>query len=222
MSSGGRVKNKWSKIIRPQDGELVIESFEMAELSPLGHGRKLIASGLGQEDEESDHSHDCSQLQQQAYENGREEGVREGKAQLQAEVEVEMKRALEMVEQVGVARLKAIRQAEVDIVELALAVAKKVIHREVSINKDIVVHQVNHALSGLSSNGMVEIRVHPDEVEYLKTSNPSVTNRDGSTFSPVITGNPNVTKGGCVVEADTVLLDATVDRQLEVISQELT
>ena len=216
------MRSKWSKIIRHEEDDLAIESFEMLELTPFASVQEQQETSSEEENNESDPPHDCSLLQDQAYQTGREAGIEEGKAQLQAEHEIEMKRAFELVAQVGMARLEAVRQAEIDTVELALAVAKKIIHREATIDKEVIVNQLHQALTLTSTKNLVRIKAHPDDVDHLETVQSQISNQEGQPLHIVIEGDALIAQGGCVVAADRMFLDATIDRQLDVIGQELT
>lgn len=215
------MRSKWSKIIRPEEDDLTIESFEMVELSPLAPGQEDQGTFSEEEDQEREPPHDCSFLQRQAYEAGRAAGIEEGKAQLRAECDAEWQRAMELVEQIGIARFKTIQQAEIDVVDLALAIAKKIIHREATIDKEIVVNQLRQALRWISTKNLVRVKVHPDHAERLEVCQSNMRNRDGHPLPLEIERDPLITRGGCVVAADTVFLDATVDEQLDVICREL-
>ena len=215
------MRSKWSKIIRHEEDDLAIESFEMVELTPLAQVQELQESST-EEGKESEPTHDCSLLQQEAYQAGREAGIEEGKAQLQTKYESEMTRAFELVAQVGVARLEAAKQAKIDTVELALAVAKKIIQREATLDKDVVVNQLYQALSLTSPKRLVRIKAHPDDADHLTTVQSQICNEEGQPLPMVIDSDTLIAPGGCVVASDTMFLDATIDRQLEVIGQELT
>ena len=84
-------------IIRPEEDDLAIESFDMVELTPFVQSQRQRGRSGAEGGQESEPPHDCSLLQQQAYQAGREAGIEEGKAQLQAEHDIEMKRAFELV-----------------------------------------------------------------------------------------------------------------------------
>ena len=141
------MKSRWSKIIKSDDEDIAIEPFEMMELfTPWRSDRHVEEKSPKAEGEEVEFSHDCSLLQQQAYEAGHQAGIEEGKAQLRIETATELQRVSDLVAQVGMARLAAIQRAEEDITCLALGIAKKVIHREVIIDKDVIASQVRQAL----------------------------------------------------------------------------
>ena len=207
-------------IFRPGEDDLAIESFEMVELTPLAPVPEQ-QDPSSEEDKELEPPHDCSLLQQEAYQAGREAGIEEGKAYLQDAHDTEMKRAFELVAQVGIARLEAAKQADIDTVELALAIAQKIIHRETTIDKDVVVNQLKQALTLTSTKRLVRIKAHPDEVDHLKATQSQLLNEEGQSIPIVIDGDALIAQGGCVVATDTMFLDATIDRQLEVIGQDL-
>ena len=129
---------------------------------------------------------------------------------------------MELVGQVGVARLQALEQAEQDIIELAMAVARKIIHREIAGQPGIVVEQVRRTIEYLSTTGLVRVLVHPDEVESLESGQTTLKNREGQAVPIVIEADPTIQAGGCRIESDTHVLDATIEAQLDMIREELT
>ena len=214
------MRSKWSKVIKPSEEEIVIESFQMLDLpqqAVLDQDRETMTTD-GQEGD-SDPVHDCSLLQQQAYEAGRKEGLDEGREQLQAEAQAETERALNLVAQSRVVKTRAIQQAEGDIVVLALAIAKKVIHREAAIDKEIVACQVRKALGILAEQAFVRIKAHPDDVAHLEQYQSTFVNRDGQSVPIRLEPDPSTRPGGCIVESDSLVIDADIDRQLEVIGE---
>ena len=212
------MKSRWSKVIKSDEEGIAIEPFEMMEhFTPWQLDRHVEERLSKSEVEEVELPHDCSLLQQQAYEVGRQAGTEEGKAQLRTETETERQRVSDLVAQVGMARLAAIQQAEKDITCLALGIAKKVIHREARIDQDVVANQVRQALDFLSTTIGVRIRAHPDDVCHLETIRSTFANREGESVSIQLQSDQTIQRGGCLIETDTLFIDATIDRQLEVI-----
>ena len=92
-----------------------VQKFEMVELVPKGE----------KDQDEEEQQHDCSELQQQAFEQGRLKGIEEGRAQCQAQVAEELKRAIHLANEIGRARVTAMEEQDRDIVEVALAISQK-------------------------------------------------------------------------------------------------
>ncbi|MCA9471628.1 MAG: hypothetical protein MRJ96_12555 [Nitrospirales bacterium] len=215
------MKSKWSKVIKSETHGLAVHAFEMTELIPLLP--REMAQRLTQYDEEEDREppHDCSALQRQAFEAGKDEGKREGTAECREEVHREMQRALGLVKQVEEAKVTLLRQVEGDLLTLAFAIAKKVIHRETQMDHHIVAEQVRRIVQHLSTASHVRILAHPDEVESLKTLQSTLVDQNGETPTIRIEADATVGMGGCILQTDGLYIDATIQQQLEVIGQAL-
>jgi flagellar assembly protein FliH len=59
-------------------------------------------------------------------------------------------------------RATMIRQTESQIVELALAVARRVVHREVTLDEDLLIAIARVALDRLGESAQVTVRLHPE------------------------------------------------------------
>ena len=134
-----------------------VQKFEMAELVPQGAGNQ----------DEDVPPHDCSELQRQAFALGRAKGIEEGRAQCQAKVDEELKRALHLANQIGRARVAAMEEQDQDIVEVALAIAQKILLREIEEDKNLIVRQVRQILGLLLNKNLVTLKVHPQDAEVL-------------------------------------------------------
>ena len=206
--------NRWSKVIKDSVGGLAIESWEALDLEEERLAKE-------REEKEKEPPHDCSQLQQEAYDSGFEAGREKGRVEVQGPAEIEIKRALDIVAQVEQLRLESAKQAEFNIVELALAMARKVIHREAALEPDIVVAQVREIISSIAEKGLIRVFVNPKEVEHLQSFRPSFSGADGKPVRLSIESNEEVQPGGCIVESSQYFINATIEKQLEAIWQEM-
>ncbi|GJL53265.1 MAG: hypothetical protein NPIRA02_03970 [Nitrospirales bacterium] len=218
------MKSKWSKVIKQDNQRLAVHAFEMAELIPmLVRGMDQHQRVTAEEEHVDDHDlpHDCSGLQEQAFAAGRVAGIEEGKRHCQQEVEQETRRALTLVGQIADARNHLFQQVESDVVDLALAIAKKVIHRDVSMHKEVVVDQVTHIFKNLSTSSGVCLRVHPDDVDTLHALQGQLKTLDGTRPPIRIEGDPAVEMGGCLLETEGLSIDAGIESQLKIIGDAL-
>ncbi len=206
--------SRWSKIIKERNGGLAIESWEALDLE-----EERLAKERAEQEKEP--PHDCSQLQKASYDSGVEAGRTMGRAEVQAPAETEIKRALDLVAQVEQIRLQSAKQAESDIVELALAMARKVIHREASLDPDIVVTQVRQIIATIIESGVIRVLVHPGEVEHVQTFRPTFAGADGQPVQLSIEGDETIQPGGCIIESSQYFINATTEKQLEAIWKEM-
>ena len=187
-----------------------VQKFEMVELVPKGL----------RDQEEEEQQHDCSDLQRQAFEQGRVKGIEEGHAQCQAKVDEELKRAIQLANQIGRARVAALEEQDRDVVEVALAIAQKIILQEVETDKEFIVRQVRQILGLLLNKTLVTLKVHPDDLHVLEPLHEALRAEflDGDHLS--IEGHEDVPLGGCLVEQAGLQLDARLQQQLETVATE--
>ena len=207
--------NKWSKVIKEDPvGALAIESWEALDLD-----EERLAKERAEQEQEP--PHDCSQLQQEAYESGVEAGRIQGRAEVQGPADAQVQQAVNLVAQVEQLRVDAARQAESDIIELALTMARKVIHQEVALDSDIVVAHVREIISSIAEKGLIRVLVHPSEVEHLQSYRPTFLGADGEPVQLGIEPDETIKPGGCMIESSQYFINATIEQQLEAIWQEM-
>lgn len=187
-----------------------VQKFEMVELVP---------KGARDQDEEAQ-PHDCSDLQRQAFELGRVKGIGEGRAECQEKVDEELKRAIQLANQIGRARVAAMEEQDRDIVEIALAISQKILLREVETDKELIVRQVRQILGFLIHQSLVTLKVHPQDLEVLEPLHDTLRAEflDGDHL--VIEGHEDIQPGGCLVEQAGLQLDARLQQQLETVAIE--
>jgi flagellar assembly protein FliH len=102
-------------------------------------------------------------------------------------------------------------------VQLALAVARRVVHREVSLDQDLLVAMARVALERLGESARVTVRFHPEEFEAISASRAN----DWSGTSVSVVADPRVGRGGCRVESEFGSMDAGVDAQIQELARAL-
>lgn len=187
-----------------------VKDFEMMELVPKGTKDK----------EEDDQPHDCSELQRQAFELGRKKGIAEGRAQCQEQLEGEFKEAIRLANYIGRARVVALEEQDRDIVEVALAISRKILLREVEADKELVIRQVRQVLGLLLNSNLVTLKVHPQDFMILEPLHQALRAEFIHGDHLVIEADEGVERGGCLVEQTGLQLDARLTQQLVSIGME--
>ncbi len=100
-------------------------------------------------------------------------------AQAKLETEREMQRArtevARAVEQFAQQRDEYFRQAEAEVVNLALAIARRIVHREVQIDPHLLAGLVNYELNQLDSATSVRLAVSVDSLNYWQEAAAAMT-----------------------------------------------
>jgi len=204
------VRNKWSKVRRPMEQDEMVKRFQMVEL----------VQGGGKESAEEAPPHDCAELQREAFEQGRKAGIEEGRVQCQMQVEEGLKRALRLANHIGRARVVALEEHERDIVEVALAITRKIILREIEIDKDLVLRQVRQVLELLPDKALVTLKVHPQDFSTLEPLQHTLRAEFADGDHLVLEAYEEVDPGGCLVEQAGLLFDARLTQQLSIVASE--
>lgn len=204
------MRNKWSNLRRPPGADELVQQFQMVEL----------VQRTAKEPVEEVEPHDCKELQREAFDQGRKAGLEEGYARCRAQVEEEFKKAILMAQQIGRARVAALEEHEQDIVEVALAITRKLILREIEIDKDIVVRQVRQVLELLSDQELVTVKVHPQDFQTLEPLQHLLRAEYPDVEHLVLEADEDVEPGGCLVEQAGLLFDARLTQQLALVAGE--
>ena len=206
--------SKWSKVIKDTQSGLAIENWEAVDLEAERRARE-------QAEQEKEPPHDCSLLQQEAFEAGMQAGLEKGREEVRKPAEIELQRALSLVAQTERLRLDAAIQSEFNVVELALAIAKKIIHREATVDSGIVVEQVRQVIQAIAEKGLITVRVHPSEMAQLQSFRSFILGADGQPAQLGIEADDSLQLGSCVVESSQYFIDASIETQLDTIWQEM-
>jgi flagellar assembly protein FliH len=153
----------------------------------------------------------------EAYQSGVRDGEALGMQKAQGQVRDAVERLAATVSEVADARGEVIRQAEEDIVQLSIEIARRILHRELSIDTSALGALIRAALEKLRSQEIYRVRVHPD-LEPLVRACLQQIGRDAGIE---IVGDVAQSRGGAVFEISRGALDASVDTQLREIERGL-
>ncbi|OGC05138.1 hypothetical protein A2276_04255 [candidate division WOR-1 bacterium RIFOXYA12_FULL_43_27] len=184
--------------------EPVIE--EEVPLSTYGNNEEMPA-----EDATYRARREAETIKQEAKRSGYEEGKRQG----QAEIQQKMKEALETLNDAIKARKKIIKDAEAEILRLALKSAEQIIRSEVSLHRDVCLNIVSEAISRVSDREQVIVRVNREDAEYIKKYKDRLSGIVDGIRSFSILEDNQIEPGGCIVETNLGYIDARINTKIE-------
>jgi len=197
------------------DGENVVRGTDVDEDPAF---RRLDAtSGAGPD--EADRVRQVAETEKKkAYEAGLAKGLEKGKAEAVAELDAVIQRLRLAYMDIEKYRKQLYINAEEDAVELSLAVARKIIRREISVDHEVVLNVVKGALEKVIDHEKVKIRINPTDLETVQTAlfqfSTLVENLENVHFE----ADGAITAGGCIVETRFGNIDARIENQLDQIS----
>jgi flagellar assembly protein FliH len=160
---------------------------------------------------------DLAQVEKTAYESGFRQGEKAGMEIAERKLEVVMKRYSEAILEVAGLRSTLYSQIEREVVKLAVAVSKKIVHREIQVDRDIIQTLVRVALSHVAEKSAVTIHLNPVDYSYLMERREELSQSEGRDIS--LMADKSVERGGCLIQTQCGDIDARIDEEFREVEQ---
>ena len=158
-----------------------------------------------------------AQMEREAFAKGFAQGEHAGADAANQRGEAMLYRLTQTLEELTQVRSQMILQTERQMVQLALAIARRVVQREVSLDADLLIAMARVALERLGEMAQVKVRLHPDDYEAAGAAR--VAQLAGSNV--MVLADAHLSRGACRIESDMGILEAGVDAQLQEIARAL-
>jgi flagellar assembly protein FliH len=159
-------------------------------------------------------SEDVEQQIEQARKQGFQDGARHAESAVQQQFQAQLNevgaRLAASLADVAAIRPRLRHQAEAQVVELAILVARKILHRTLSMDPDALSGLVKAALGRIDARELLEIRVAPVHHAPVKSS----LDRLGLPSQVQLIADASLEPGAVLIESDRGRLDASVSTQL--------
>ena len=121
-------------------------------------------------------------------------------------------------------QLKKIREVtsqhiEKEVVKLALAIAKQVICREITIDRETVVCVAREALTKVDDTCKIKIKMSPSDLQFINESKHKLTNPLSNFNNATFEAEESIQSGGCIIETDLGEIDARIEKQLQAVEE---
>jgi flagellar assembly protein FliH len=157
-----------------------------------------------------------SAIERDAYARGFAEGQQAGETAATARTDAMLRRLEKTIEEIAALRGAMLQRTERDIVRLALAIAERVIHREVATHHDLLVGMARVAIDRLGEHPAATIHLHPSDHDAVTHGDAS---RPGSGITLV--ADHQVARGACLVRSAFGTIDLGLDSQMREIARGL-
>jgi flagellar assembly protein FliH len=149
-----------------------------------------------------------------------ERGIQEGEARARAAFEAELAAARSAVA-AAIEAFKRERESyfagiEPEVVQLALAIARKILHREAQMDPLLLTGMVHVALEKLDSGTQVRMRVHPSDIRHWTEY---FSERAEGRPAAELVGDGSLRQGECALETEIGSTQISLETQLKEIEQ---
>ena len=181
---------------------------EAAPAEPV-HWQQVGACGLAGEDAESRAAaleRETERRVSDARHSGYQEGFAAAKKEAAGELQALGERVARTIAELAGFKPVLRRQAEADLLQLALAIARRILHRELAVDPDAMQGLIQSALDKLGNQQVVRVRIHPSQEQAVRKAL-------GSRAVALVTDS-NLEPGAALFEGDRGNLDASIESQL--------
>ncbi|HVN04278.1 MAG TPA: FliH/SctL family protein [Bryobacteraceae bacterium] len=146
---------------------------------------------------------------------GHAEGQAAGRAQAAAELQPVFEKLARTIQELAGLRPRILREAEGELVELSVAIARRILRRELSVDPDALRGLVKSALEKLPAQEISRIRVHPELAPGVQKALAG----EGREWPLIADGT--LERGALLIETARGKLDGSIETQLAEIGRGL-
>jgi flagellar assembly protein FliH len=145
-------------------------------------------------------------------------GFEEGHAAAAAEWQPALERAARSAVEIAGLRSRLRREAEEEVVRLSIAIARRILRREMNTDQDALLGLVKAALERIELRETHRLRVRPEDAPLMR----ALLDRIGSPHRVEVVADAALERGAAIFETERGNLDASVSTQLEEIERGFT
>jgi len=165
---------------------------------------------------------EAEQLVESIRKQAREEGLREGREQSKQDVMVSLVAFAQTGQNLIILEEQLISGMAPHIVRLAIEIAGKVVAKAVEEDPEITASILERAKKEIPHAKSLQILLHPADFQLLKETRPDLINQGGEGQRKIeIYTSEEVGRGGCRLETEMGVVDATIPMQMEEIGRQM-
>lgn len=151
-----------------------------------------------------------------ARKEGRDEGLAQGLAEFEKKLAGEKQALVQAVREFSRERETYFQRVEAEVVGLAVAIARKILHREAQVDPLLLAGVVRVGIDNVAAGTRVRLRVHPDQIQAW---HDFFSQQPDLKLLPELMGDATLGLGRCLLETELGSTDLTLETQLKEIEQ---
>ncbi len=160
-------------------------------------------------------------IEREAYERGFAAGERAGFEFGKQKAEVLFNGIAGLLEALSTLKETLHKPCEDEMVELCVAISRKVLQRELELKREGIVECVRTALKSVVAGGEITIKVNPKDQDILLSHKGELARYGDGVKGVKIESDESVSRGGCLVDTNFGEIDASIDSVMTEIEEKL-
>jgi flagellar assembly protein FliH len=190
-------------------GDPLDEGAEEPDSQGLNHQQSHAVDQLSKEKEEK-----AKFVRQEAYDLGLAEGVKRGAAQQKQELAKMVNTLSGLIGELTREKKEFLTRMESEVLNLAFAIAEKILNHEIATDKDAICKVLGGALKKIGDKEGMRIRVHPDDYRYLTEKKADIFPGVEEIKDIMLEADATIGRGSAVIDSAFGEVDARLDQQL--------
>ncbi len=155
---------------------------------------------------------------EESYRRGFQEAQSAAERQAVAEAQGAGVRLAQAIADLATFRPRLRRETEGELVSLAMAVAKRILRREIQMDPEALLGLIKAGLEKVNRADLLRVRIHPDFSGIVENH----LNKNSSGTAVTVTADASLERGAAVFETVRGRVDASIDAQLQEIERGFT
>ncbi len=212
--------NSSSRVLRETE-RTVVTPIQWRATAPAAPAKAELAAAKALRPASADENRNAQpeqeRVEREVYHRGFSEGKAAGREQAGAELQPVLDRLGRTLASLTTLRSRIRTEAEGDLLKLAVAIARRVLHRELTLDPNSIEGLIRVALEKLQARELCRVRVHPDQEAAIRSSLERFSNAN----KVEVTADSSMQCGDVVFETAHGNLDASIESQLQEIERGL-
>jgi flagellar assembly protein FliH len=160
-----------------------------------------------------------SNATKEGYDTGFKDGFNKGEEAAKEEISPVLKATQHLVEELSEFRKEMYDKVEREMIEMVIALTKRVIHFEFSKREDAVQNMIRLAVQSVLDRESMVIKIHPTDKEYADSFLPELHHMYSEIKNITFVTHSGIERGGCVIETNFGVIDARIEKLEEQIDR---
>ncbi len=160
-------------------------------------------------------------LEKEAYEKGFVQGEKAGMELGEKRFDSIVKSFSEVLDFLERLKEESYQKNEQDMIELVLAIVRRVIQKEVSDDGSIISRMISSALKYVTEQERIKVKLNPSDLEFASQYRGEMIKEMGGMKNITFESDEGIVRGDAVIESNRGIIDAGIGKHLQEVEKAL-
>ena len=204
--------------IQENNAKDILDSELSQSETILSEARKEAADIMAQAREAMrDAQRRGEEIESQAYSQGFDQGRKDGEEIGRRQYHTVVQRLEKLLDSIKSGTEALLPQYEAQMVKVIMTAARHIVEREIKLSPDIVLESIRAAMAQVVEGSVAHLHLNPFDIDALESEIKEKFAQQGSTGLNIVS-DPGIDRGGCLIETEYGLIDATTRAKWQAVS----